>query len=86
MPKDLLSEEAAGSHLQIAPTLAELIQPEGSSYASLLPPLMRSERAFNPRLYIANGEIGEQKDLTDGDFREVIEAARKVASWIVAHD
>ena len=86
VPKDLLSEEAAGSHLQIAPTLAELIQPEGSSYASLLPPLMRSERAFNHRLYIANGEIGEQKDLTDGDFREVIEAARKVASWIVAHD
>ena len=86
VPKDLLSEEAAGSHLQIAPTLAELIQPEGSSYASLLPPLMRSERAFNHRLYIANGEIGEQKDLTDGDFREAIEAARKVASWIVAHD
>jgi hypothetical protein len=48
--------------------------------------LMRSERAFNHRLYIANGEIGEQKDLTDGDFREAIEAARKVASWIVAHD
>ena len=76
----------AGSHLQIAPTLAELILPTGSAYASLLPPLMKSDRAFNHRLYIEDGEIGEQKNLADDAFRQEIEAARTVASWVVMHD
>lgn len=76
----------AGSHLQIAPTLAELIQPTGRLYTSLLPPLMKSDRAFNHRLYIEDGEIGEQKNLTDEDFRDDIEAARMIASWVVMHD
>lgn len=84
--RDLLDEQMAGSHLQIAPTLAELILPTGSAYASLLPPLMESDRAFNHRLYIEDGEIGEQKDLADDAFRQEIEAARTVASWVVMHD
>ena len=84
--RDLLNEQMAGSHLQIAPTLAELILPTGSAYASLLPPLMESDRAFNHRLYIEDGEIGEQKNLADDAFRQEIEAARTVASWVVMHD
>ncbi len=84
--QDFLDEQMAGSHLQIAPTLAELIQPTGRPYTSLLPPLMKSERAFNHRLYIEDGEIGEQKNLTDEDFRDDIEAARTIASWVVMHD
>ena len=84
--RDLLDEQMAGSHLQIAPTLAELILPTGSAYASLLPPLMESNRAFNHRLYIEDGDIGEQKNLADDAFRQEIEAARTVASWVVMHD
>ena len=84
--RDLLNEQMAGSHLQIAPTLAELILPTGSAHASLLPPLMESDRAFNHRLYIEDGEIGEQKNLADDAFRQEIEAARTVASWVVMHD
>lgn len=86
VPVDLFSEQQAGSHLQIAPTLAELILPAGSSYSSLLPPLTQSDRAFNHRLYIEDGGIGEEKDLQDQDFHRYIEAARTVASWVVMHD
>ena len=86
LPRGLFGEQTAGSHLQIAPTLAELIAPAGSSYISLLPPLMYSDRAFNHRLYIENGRIDEQKSMKDEEFRKYIEAARTVASWLVMHD
>ena len=79
--KDLFAAGTAGSHLQIAPTLAELLLPPGGTYESLLPPLTRSRRAFNHRLYLEDGRIGEQKDLQDAAFRQFIEAARTVAVW-----
>ena len=85
VPKDLL-QGAAGSHLQIAPTLAELIAPQGTTYTSLLPPLMQSKRAFNHRLFIENGEIGEEKALSNAEFKKEIEAARTVARWMVQQD
>lgn len=37
--KDLLPAGAAGSHLQIAPTIVEFVAPAGFTYASLLPSL-----------------------------------------------
>ena len=86
LSKDFLKSTAAGSHLQIAPTLAELIAPPGSTYTSLLPPLTASDRAFNHRLMIENGEISEQKEMKDKDFAQYIEDARTVATWMVAQD
>lgn len=86
VPKSLFDGKTAGSHLQIAPTLAELIAPEGSGYVSLLPPLQQSDRAFNHRLYIENGEIGEESGLGDIEFKDRIEAARTIAAWAVMHD
>lgn len=85
LPKDFL-QSSTGSHLQIAPTLAELIAPPGGTYTSLLPPLTASDRAFNHRLVIENGEIGEQKDMKDKAFAQYIEDARTVATWMVAQD
>lgn len=79
--KDMLRPTDTGSHLQIAPTLAALIGPAGSTYESLLPPLMHSDRAFNHRLIIEDGRMQEQKDMTDDDFKQYIEAARTVAVW-----
>lgn len=81
IPTDLFAKDAAGSHLQIAPTLAELILPQGETYESLLPSLFDSRRAFNHRLYIENGQIGEEKDLKDKEFKAEIEAARTIAIW-----
>lgn len=77
----LFDADTAGSHLQIAPTLAELILPEGSTYESLLPPLMRSHRAFNHRLVWADGVMEEQSQLYDDAFQEYMEAARTIAIW-----
>lgn len=81
IPTDLFAKDAAGSHLQIAPTLAELILPQGETYESLLPSLFDSRRAFNHRLYIENGQIGEEKDLKDKEFKAEIKAARTIAIW-----
>lgn len=86
VPKDLFNGQTAGSHLQIAPTLVELIAPTGSTYTSLLPSLMQSDRAFNHRLYIEDGEIGKQDDMQDEDFAQYIKAARTLASWVVQQD
>ena len=61
--------------------LAELILPQGETYESLLPSLFDSRRAFNHRLYIENGQIGEEKDLKDKEFKAEIEAARTIAIW-----
>lgn len=83
IPSTLFTDDMAGSHLQIAPTLAELILPEGTPYESLLPPITNSKRAFNHRLYIENGQIGEQRNLHDDAFAKYIEAARTVAIWRV---
>ena len=85
IPKDFL-QSFTGSHLQIAPTLAELIAPPGGTYTSLLSPLTASDWAFNHRLVIENGEIGEQKDMKDKGFAQYIEDARTVATWLVARD
>lgn len=79
--KDKITPSMVGSHLQIAPTLAELILPTGSLYESILPPLMQSDRAFNHRLVIDNGIMQEQHDLKDDEFNAYIEAARTVAIW-----
>lgn len=81
LTKEVLPPDAAGSHLQIAPTLAELILPTGSLYESILPPLMKSNRAFNHRLVIEDSIMQEQKDLADEEFNAYIEAARTVAIW-----
>ena len=62
------------------------IAPKESTYASLLTLLIQSDRAFNHRLVIENGEIGEQKDMKDKDFAKYVESARTVATWMVAHD
>lgn len=81
MTPDLFTDQTAGSHLQIAPTLAELILPAGSPYESLLPPLTQSDKAFNHRLYIENGHIDEERTLQDVKLKDTIEAGRTVAIW-----
>ena len=86
VPKDLFDEHTAGSHLQIAPTLSELILPAGSTYTSLLPPLTQSAQAFNHRLYIDDTGIGEERSLQDPTLSQKISAARTIASWAIMHD
>lgn len=86
VPTDLFSAQTAGSHLQIAPTLAELILPAGSAYTSLLPPLTASTQAFNHRLVIDEDGIGEERTSGDAALTRTIHAARTIASWVILHD
>lgn len=79
--RDMISPNSAGSHLQIMPTLAEILLPAGESYVSLLPPVFASDKAFNHRLYIEDGNFYEQKDMVNKEFKKYIEAARVVAIW-----
>lgn len=78
---DLLPATAVGSHLQIMPTLASLILPQGAEYEALLPPLMQSQKAFNHRLVIEDGVMREAKNMQDKNYESIIQAARTVATW-----
>ena len=77
----LIPKSAAGSHIQIMPTLAEMILPAGENYISLLPPVFASNTAFNHRLLVEDGQFYEQKNMKNQAFKQYIEAARTVAIW-----
>lgn len=79
--QDMISKKAAGNHLQIIPTLAEMLLPAGESYVSLLPPVFASDKAFNHRLLVENGNFYEQKGMANKEFEQYIKAARVVAFW-----
>ena len=81
--KALLPESMTGSHLQLMPTLAELLLPAGGEYKSLLPPLQKSDWAFNHRLVIENGQMKEEKSLHNEAYLRIIKAARQVSVWRV---
>jgi len=78
---NMLPPEAAGSHLQIIPTLAEFILPQGAEYEALLPPLTRSQQAFNYRLVINKGAMMEEKNMHDMSYEKYITAANTIAIW-----
>jgi phosphoglycerol transferase MdoB-like AlkP superfamily enzyme len=79
--KHLLPDTMTGSHLQIMPTLCELLLPQGSKYYSLLPPLQSSNWAFNHRLVIENNVMKPEKELQNQNDVNIIKAARQVSIW-----
>ena len=42
---------------------------------------MQSDKAFNHKLYIEDGHIGDEQALQDPNLKDTIEAARTVAIW-----
>ena len=79
----MLPPTMVGSHIQIMPTLATLLLPQGATYYSLLPPLQDSHEAFNYKLVLENNEIYPQKDGPDKSYEKIIDAARLIAIWRV---
>lgn len=77
----LLPNTMTGSHMQLLPTLCELLLPAGSTYASLFPPLQKSDWAFNHNLVIENNQLLAEKDLHDEQHLHIINAARQVSVW-----
>ena len=74
--------KSVGSHIQIAGTLAEILGPEGFTYASLQPSMFDGDAAFNQRLYASNGEI-TVRDKIPKNTKKYIADMRKLAAWRV---
>ena len=74
--------KSVGSHIQIAGTLAEILGPEGFTYASLQPSMFDGDAAFNQRLYASNGEI-TVRDKIPENTKKYIADMRKLAAWRV---
>ena len=74
--------KSVGSHIQIAGTLAEILGPEGFTYASLQPSMFDGDAVFNKRLYASNGEI-TVRDKIPKNTKKYIADMRKLAAWRV---
>jgi len=68
--KDVFSKQAAGSHINITPTLIELVAPKGFRYSSLGQSLTRgNDFGMNYGFWITSDYIGK----ADSDYAEAIE-------------
>ena len=74
------NQRSVGSHIQLAGTLAEILAPQGFSYASLQPSMFDSDAAFNQRLYASNGVITMQNKVKK-NTKKYIADMRKLAAW-----
>lgn len=92
--KELVPSDAAGSHLNIMPTLIELIAPKGFVYYSLVPSLTRDNKVGINRDYWitseAIGQGGKEKieylkndgiNVNREDIQKRIEAVQAISWW-----
>jgi phosphoglycerol transferase MdoB-like AlkP superfamily enzyme len=84
------AKDSTGSHMQIVPTLIEILAPKGYQYSSLLPSLFDDQPiSFNHRLWGYGLQMGElrllkESALTQVQQKEVEEyenAVKKVSIW-----
>lgn len=99
--KQILSEKAVGCHIDIAPTLLELISPQGSSYYSIGRSLtMDKSLGINDQLWITSDYIGKiegntveplswgQRNVVPPNLekiRDAVSAERGIAWWRINH-
>ncbi len=88
--EDWFAKNATGSHMQIIPTLIEILAPKGYSYSSLLPSLFADfPISFNHRLWGYGLQMGqlnslEKAQLSDKTKKEITAfstAAREISVW-----
>ena len=86
------AKDATGSHMQITPTLIEILAPKGYKYSSILPSLFADfPISFNPRLWGYGLHMGELNSLNTAQISEkekeqvaeVSTAARGISVWRV---
>lgn len=82
--KDLLAENKVGCHLQIIPTLAEMVGKKGDTYSSVSSSLFTyNGTVFNHRLWTNDGHIYKiNKEIPD-TLANKIKAARQLTAWRV---
>lgn len=96
--KDMLPQDAAGSHIDIMPTVYELIAPQGFKYYSVGQSLFTNKLGENYGFWITNNAIGNTDTLTDNpqyfgqeqlpdrtQLEQYINAIRAVSWWIGAY-
>ncbi|MDU2064428.1 MAG: sulfatase-like hydrolase/transferase [Sporomusaceae bacterium] len=98
--KQSLPVDAAGSHINVTPTLLELIAPQGFTYYSLGDSLTRGNRiGINYGFWITNKAIGKEAskeqeavfgadpagDLDQEQIEAAFERLRSVAWWRIKH-
>ncbi|MDD4320348.1 MAG: sulfatase-like hydrolase/transferase [Acidaminococcaceae bacterium] len=88
--EDWFAKNATGSHMQIIPTLIEILAPKGYRYSSILPSLFADfPISFNHRLWGYGLQMGqlnslEKAQLSDKTKKEVTTfstAAREISVW-----
>ncbi len=72
-------ENAAGCHIQIAGTIAEMIAPAGFTYTAFWPNMFMEQSVFNHRLYADKDKV----DLLtkNEEISCIADYARSIASW-----
>ena len=91
--KNWFNKNIAGSHMQIIPTLAEMLAPAGFQYVSILPGFYDKKAiyGFNARLWTFDGKLGmlqnlDQTNVTQDQidyFSSIPNAARLIGAWRV---
>ncbi len=86
--KEMIPENAAGSHISVIPTLIELIAPKGFTYYSLLPGMMQGSEVGVSRDYWITAEgIGANYPVENNGLREwekvqaKVEAVQAMSWW-----
>ena len=80
--KSWLTPNAVGCHMQIIPTLAELVGKSGAVYSSIMPSLFGlQEPVFNHRLWAADGNIGKLDEQTPDTLKKKVKAARLITAY-----
>lgn len=77
--KQFWFENAAGCHIQIAGTIAEMIAPAGFTYTALWPNMFMEQSVFNHRLYADN----DRMDLLtrNKEINCMADYAKSIAAW-----
>jgi phosphoglycerol transferase MdoB-like AlkP superfamily enzyme len=87
---DWFAKDSTGSHMQIVPTLVEILAPQGYKYSSILPSLFDNQPiSFNHRLWGYGLNMGKLNSLEESGFTEqrqreiakYADAAKKVSIW-----
>ncbi|WP_455654963.1 LTA synthase family protein [Phascolarctobacterium sp.] len=82
--KDWLHKNQIGCHMQIAPTLAQMVGKTGDKYNSIMPSLFEiNGPVYNHRLWVKGEVIDKINDSVPNEFMSRIKASRQLTIWRV---
>lgn len=81
--KAWITPQMVGSHIQIIPTIVELVAPKDFIYSSIRPNLFtKDDIAFNQKLWARQGKMGLLPELAKTDkIHDMVHAGAVVSAW-----